>query len=212
MTGQILGLSTAKTESLGSPDDPSMAFINSHVLSHIVAECTRASDYGRDKLWSTGQPGALFKVNPSDLQAFLFDATRTSHVLVGLVGYAVSSTQMPQELGESFTSTDVEIRGARVSLEALEFCAKNRIVPDLALGIDLVRRLFIRVSELRAYLQRDPEELDEYVVLEVNSNQESSEDLRSYLKYSETWSDSVKWPASRLIILDVNPSTGSSGR
>ena len=58
----------------------------------------------------------------------------------------------------------------RVSADALTFCTERRIVQHLVTGINLARRHFSADAGIRVYLEHDPEDLDEYVVLKVNSS------------------------------------------
>ncbi len=74
----------------------------------------------------------------------------------------------------------------------------------LARAIEAARRHFADIASLRVYLDQDPEDLDEYVIVEVNSNGDPTADTESYFRYAEEWSASVDWPASRMISLDLN--------
>jgi hypothetical protein len=98
---------------------------------------------------------------------------------------------------------DTVLCGVRVPSDVLEFCVQNVLVGALSVGLSLAQRHFAADSIIRLYLERDPEEHDDYVMLEVNSARASEEDLKSQLKFSEDWSAAVEWPESRLILLDV---------
>jgi hypothetical protein len=119
---------------------------------------------------------------------------------------------------DNFTSAPVSfadpnmtaLEGATVTLEALQFCGTNKLVRHLTDGITMARKHFSSMAAIEAYLESDPEDGDQYVVLKVRSPRAPNVDLESYLRYSEEWSDSVPWPASRLIILNFNSSGSAS--
>jgi hypothetical protein len=103
-----------------------------------------------------------------------------------------------------------EFEGATVTLAVLQFCGANKLVRHLTDGITMARKHLSRMASVNAHLESDPEDGDQYVVLKVASPRAPNVDLESYLRYSEEWSDSVPWPASRLIILDFNSSGSDS--
>jgi hypothetical protein len=92
---------------------------------------------------------------------------------------------------------------ATVPAEVERFCADNGLIGHLKSGILLARKHFSGECQIRLYVDTDPEDGDEYVVLEVNSSRDPAVDLESQVHYLEEWSASVGWPASRMILLDV---------
>jgi len=86
-----------------------------------------------------------------------------------------------------------------------EFVLRQGIERQLQSGIEAALRHFVNRSSLRIYLDHDPDTLEDYVVIEVNSSGDLDSDMQSHSKYSDEWSSSVEWPASRMIILDLNP-------
>ena len=123
--------------------------------------------------------------------------------MIPLGGVTTVDAESPQQSNESFASTEIDFNGARATAETLEFCGRKRIVHWLTKGIELARTHFSAESKIRIFLETDPEDSDEYVILEVSSSRDPSLDLESYFKYAEDWSASVEWPASRLILLDL---------
>jgi hypothetical protein len=196
----------------GAPGDFAlMQLLNAHVLRFIKTRSENMS------VPSSYQPGSIEKpasswvtLDPSELQALLLEPVIAAYLLAKQVPFSLSYTDTPPAVKQALASSDVEMCGARVSLNALEFCAEHRIVRDLTFGLERARHWFLNASNMRAYLERDPEDLDEYVVLEVTSTGESAADLDAYSKFSEDWSKSVEWPASRMILLDLISSSPHS--
>ena len=94
-------------------------------------------------------------------------------------------------------------RPVTVTLEVERFCAANELTEHLKSGIQLARKHFSAECQIRLYVDTDPEDGDEYVVLEVNSSRDPAVDSEAHVHYLEEWSASVRWPASRMILLDV---------
>jgi hypothetical protein len=110
----------------------------------------------------------------------------------------------PRILGiNSLAAAAIEERLATVPAEVETFCANNGLIEHLKRGIRLARKHFSAECQIRLYVDTDPEDGDEYVVLEVNSSRDPEVDSESHVQYLEEWSASVKWPASRMILLDV---------
>jgi hypothetical protein len=97
----------------------------------------------------------------------------------------------------------VEEAPVPITLEVERFCAENKLTEHLKSGIVLARKYFSPGCQIRVYLDTDPEDGDEYVVLEVSSARDPAIDVESYFKYSEEWSALVEWPSSRMILLDL---------
>lgn len=85
------------------------------------------------------------------------------------------------------------------------FVLRQGIERHLESGIEAALRHFANRSSLRIYLDHDPDTSEDYVVIEVNSSGDLDSDMQCHIKYSDEWSSSVEWPASRMILLDLNP-------
>ncbi len=75
--------------------------------------------------------------------------------------------------------------------------------PPFERAVALVRKRFPSDGQIQLYLETDPEKGDQYVVLELSSARNPASDSESQMRYLEEWSSSTKWPASRMILLDV---------
>jgi hypothetical protein len=144
------------------------------------------------------------RVDFEDFAALLVDP----RFLARMTGNLVTVNAVPTDFSTAPSKTtrpeQISFEGAIVSPETLEFCAANKILNDFVVGIKLARKHFSLNATIRAYLDNDPEDLDEYVVLELIAAIEPAPYLESYFNYTEEWSKSVTWPASRMILLDLN--------
>jgi hypothetical protein len=135
--------------------------------------------------------------------ALLEDPLLQARILIGLTGITAVASNAPEVDAKASAPEEAKFEGATVTDEALEFCISGGIRGDLKRGIELARKHFSANPRIRVYLESDPEDADDYAVLEVSSSGDSAVDLESYFKYMEEWSSSTKWPASRMILLDV---------
>ena len=88
--------------------------------------------------------------------------------------------------------------------DAREFADRLGIRKQLDQAIAAARRLFASLSSLRVYLDWDPEDADEYIVVDAISTGDPDEDTQAYMNYLDEWSAATEWPASQMIRLDLN--------
>ena len=139
----------------------------------------------------------------SNLQNLLVDPTLAKTVMIGLLGIGALTWSVPEIEDQSRVPAQIAFKDVEVSVEALNFCARNKIVHILEEGIELVRTFFSPNAKMRVTLGRDPEDLDEYAVIELGSSGDPEADLEAYFKYADEWSKMVEWPASRMVLLDL---------
>jgi hypothetical protein len=78
----------------------------------------------------------------------------------------------------------IELDGAKVSPEAWEFSAHNRLVADLTQGLELARKHFL-ASSIRVCVEHDPEVDDaSYLVIELEVSGTVSENVLSHRKFA----------------------------
>src|SRR5262245_30156470 len=104
-------------------------------------------------------------------------------------------TNMSLKIYEKVAARD----NPEISSATREFAGRLGIEKPLALAIEMAHRYFVRIESMRAYVDRDPDDGEEYIVLEVNSHGDPGDDTRSYGNYLDEWSASVDWPASQMI-------------
>jgi hypothetical protein len=141
-----------------------------------------------------------------DLQMILVDPVFSAKVMIGNIAFTAIIDHMPSHADARLEPHEIDFEGVMVTAEALQFCARNRLVSCLDLAINLVRKHFLPGSTMRVFLDKDPEELDAFAVLEVNGVGDSDSYLQSYFRYSDEWSDKVDWPSSRMILLNLKNS------
>ena len=62
-------------------------------------------------------------------------------------------------------------------------------------------RLFPHVERIDVELEEDPEDGDQYLVLDVLANGDEDECFNAHKSYLSIWANSVGWPEVRLIRL-----------
>ncbi len=92
-------------------------------------------------------------------------------------------------------------RVAPLSAEVIDFCQRNAIEAHLAKAEELATRLFPQVVRISIELEEDPEDGDQYLVLDVLANANEDECFHAHKSYLSTWANSVGWPEVRLIRL-----------
>jgi hypothetical protein len=138
-----------------------------------------------------------------DLQAFLDDPQWAARVMTGLVALTYLPSRVSGESLLPAKSDVVDVKNVKVTNEALSFCARNKIVPYLEQAIGLVRMSFSPDRQMSVSLGSDPDESDEFAILEVDASGDFDADMRSYSMFADEWSATVEWPTSRMILLDL---------
>ncbi len=206
MIGQCLEPVAAKTEDRDSGLSGDVG-TNSYIVEHI---CFSIRNYPQNRpAYVPGGPIAIGVLDStctynarSEHEVWALASTFTAEILALPAGVVEVPLCAPPTSNAS-APIWVEMSGAWVSSYALELCAKKKMIPTLTLSIELVRKWFPMDYRLRAYLESDPEDLDQYVVLEVTSHGDPAVDLVSHAKFTEDWSESVRWPISGMILLDL---------
>jgi hypothetical protein len=110
-----------------------------------------------------------------------------------------------RDLAPLFTNAETSSGDAAilVPLEVERFCAANKLLEHLKSAVALARKHFSSDCQIRLYVDADPEDGDEYVVLEVASARDPAIDSDAHIRYLEEWSSATQWPASRMILLDL---------
>src|SRR5260370_28655408 len=85
--------------------------------------------------------------------------------------------------------------------EVIEFCQSHAIEGYLAKAEELATRLFPQVVRISVELEEDPEDGDQYLVLEVLANGDEDECFNAHKSYLSLWANSVGWPEVRMIRL-----------
>ncbi len=85
--------------------------------------------------------------------------------------------------------------------EVMAFCQRHALESDLAKAEELAMRLFPHVVRIVIELEEDPEDGDQYLVLEVLAKGDEDECFNAHKNYLSDWANSVGWPEVRLIRL-----------
>jgi hypothetical protein len=93
---------------------------------------------------------------------------------------------------------------AHHSDEVIEFCQRHAIENYLANAEELATRLFPHVVRIRVAREEDPEDGDQYLVMDVFANGDEDECFNAHKNYLSIWANSVAWPEVRLIRLTYN--------
>ncbi len=83
----------------------------------------------------------------------------------------------------------------------IEFCQSHAIESYLTKAEELATRLFPQIVRISVELEEDPEDGDQYLVLEVLANGDEDECFTAHKRYLSIWANSVGWPEVRLIRL-----------
>lgn len=83
---------------------------------------------------------------------------------------------------------EIDFLGTKATEEALEFCTRNHILSDLAKAIETARKSFLIPGSPSVYLEQDPEEREEFTVLEIWVDGDVQENFRRYKSYLREWS------------------------
>ena len=187
-------------------------FLVAHLVpDHLKRIVEHAKEHRRKQSAAThivssnmGSLGEALSVDDVELyQALLKDTLYEARIVISLTGIIAFASNPPQVDAKASATEEANFEGATVTHEALGFCVSGGILGDLKRGIELAREHFSADSRIRVYLETDPEDADEYAVIEVISSRDPAIDSESYFRYLEEWSLSTKWPASRMILLDL---------
>jgi hypothetical protein len=85
--------------------------------------------------------------------------------------------------------------------EVIEFCQRHGIESYLAKAEELATRLFPHVVRISVELEEDPEDGDQYLVLDVLADSDEDECFNAHKSYRSTWANSIAWPEVCLIRL-----------
>ena len=91
--------------------------------------------------------------------------------------------------------------GTQLSEAIRAFCQRHELMHHLATAIELARQCFTMVGDPMVQLEQDPEDGEEYLVLDVRCRGDESECIRAHKSYLKSWASSTPWPAVHLIRL-----------
>ncbi len=83
---------------------------------------------------------------------------------------------------------EVDFLDTKATEDALEFCTRNHLLSDLAKAIETARKSFVIAGSPSVYLEQDPEEREEFAVLEIRVEGEVQENFGRYKSYLREWS------------------------
>jgi hypothetical protein len=75
---------------------------------------------------------------------------------------------------------DLDFLGVKATGDALEFCNRNHLSSDLAKAIETASRLFLIPGSPSVYLEQDPEEKEQFAVIEIWVEGEVPEKFQRY--------------------------------
>jgi hypothetical protein len=111
---------------------------------------------------------------------------------------------MPQHTGEIAHEEKEVSRVAHHSDEVIEFCQRHAIENYLTNAEELATRLFPHVVRISVVREQDPEDGDQYLVMDVFARGDEDECFNAHKNYLSIWANSVAWPEVRLIRLTYN--------
>jgi hypothetical protein len=91
-----------------------------------------------------------------------------------------------------------------LSDEVREFCERHSLFGHLAKALELARECFTIVGDPVISWEPDPEEDDEYLVLEFKVHGSVSECVQSHVRFCRLWGQFASLPEVRLIRLIPN--------
>jgi hypothetical protein len=100
--------------------------------------------------------------------------------------------------------TEVDFLGTQATGDALEFCTRNHLLGDLAKAIETARKSFLIPGRPSVYLEQDPEEREEFAVLEIWVEGDVQENFKRYKSYLREWSRIVDSKVNSSIRLIYN--------
>ena len=92
-----------------------------------------------------------------------------------------------------------------LSDEVREFCERHALFGHLAKALELARQYFTIVGDPVISWEQDPEEDDEYLVLEIRVQASVSECVAADFQHARAWAQFASLPEVRLIRLISYP-------
>jgi hypothetical protein len=89
-----------------------------------------------------------------------------------------------------------------LSDEVREFCERHALFDRLAKALELAREHFTIVGEPVVKWEHDPENDDEYLVIEIQVQGSVSENVEAEWRFAGGWTQFARLPEVRLIRLD----------
>ncbi len=179
-------------------------FSNLGASASLRGEGTLASHVAPGKQTKSKNPGG-FDAPTSEGADHASSVSESSSIAIAGTGAIRNLTQCAQVVERGQNPPPARFGGVEIPPDVYEFILRRGIERHLESGIEAAIRHFANRSSLRVYLDHDPDTLEDYVVIEVNSSGDLESDIRTHINYSDEWSSSVEWPASRMILLDLNP-------
>jgi hypothetical protein len=92
-----------------------------------------------------------------------------------------------------------------LSEEVREFCEHHALFGHLAKAMELARQCFTTVGEPVVVFEQDPDNGEEYLVLEIQVPGDVSERVESRFRFAGAWTQFADLPEVRLIRLVALP-------
>jgi hypothetical protein len=92
-----------------------------------------------------------------------------------------------------------------LSEEVREFCERHALFDHMAKALELARQCFTIVGEPVVVFEQDPDNDEEYLLLEIQVPGSVSERVESRVRFADAWTQFVTLPEVRLIRLVAYP-------
>jgi len=136
------------------------------------------------------------------------------HIRMLLIDPKIAALYMARSVNESNTTgtttapmrplTHIDYCGIPTTIEAVEFSLENGLEQAMGKAIEFARKHF-RISGVPSfYLEQDPEDGDQFIVLEIQVESPLSDALHMYKSYALDWIRNMKLPNVTLVRLIYN--------
>src|SRR5438128_587921 len=102
------------------------------------------------------------------------------------------------------TDPVLAVEETSLSDDVREFCERHALFGHLAKALELARQCFTIVADPVIQFEQDPDNDDEYLVLDIQVQGSVSECVESNLRFARAWTEFATLPKVRLIRLVPN--------
>ena len=142
-------------------------------------------------------------ITPEQVSAVLIDHKSTALYMSGFVGKTKTS-DTAITIGSVRPLTHIDYCGVQTTIEAVEFSIGNGLEHAMTKAIKLARKHF-RISGVPSfYLEQDPEDGDQFIVLEIQVESPQGDALHMYKAYARDWTRDMHLPDMTLVRLIYN--------
>jgi len=148
---------------------------------------------------SSGRSASL--LTDKQLHMFLIDPKIAALYMSGSVNESktTGTTTAPMR-----PLTHIDYCGIPTTIEAVEFSLGNGLEHAMTKAIELARKHF-RISGIPSfYLEQDPEDGDQFIVLEIQVESHQSDALCMYKEYARDWTRDMHLPDMTMVRLIYN--------